>query len=265
LRSTRQLLPEVSFLSLIFLSLLLATPSARATQPTLADESTQMLVVTTSGWNDSRGTLQRYERTKIRSKWKAVGKAVSVVVGRNGLGWDAKILSTDSHLHFPSDPVKHEGDGKAPAGIFRLGTAFGYAPQPESGLKMPYLGITDSTQCVDDVNSKFYNRLVDHQAVSQPDWNSNEDMHRKDDLYQWGLIVEYNSDPPVPGRGSCIFMHIWKGPGIGTSGCTAMEEPNLESVLQWLDSGKIPVLVQMPEERYAKLRRRWRFPRLSHR
>ena len=40
----------------------------------------------------------------------------------------------------PREPVKREGDGKAPAGIFDLGTAFGYAAQPLPGLKLPVKG-----------------------------------------------------------------------------------------------------------------------------
>ncbi len=265
MRSTRRVFRAVCLQGFAYFCL--GFPPAHAAQHHTAqlnatDSSTQMLVVTTPDWNSMQGTLQRYERRALHGKWKQIGPQLKVVVGRNGLGWDAGMLAGDSSLHFVDDPVKREGDGKAPAGIFRLGTAFGYASQEQAGWKMPYLGITDATQCVDDISSRFYNRVLDRQSISAPDWNSNEEMHRKDNLYQWGLIVEYNSDPPVPGRGSCIFMHIWKGPAVGTSGCTAMEQPNLESLLQWLDAEKHPVLVQLPVSRYKKLRKHWRLPRL---
>src|SRR5437763_433597 len=63
-----------------------------------------------------------------------------------------------------------------------------------------------------------------------------------------------------PGRGSCIFMHIWAGPEKGTAGCTAMEQPNLEELMRWLDAKKRPLLAQLPEAEYARLRAAWKLP-----
>jgi len=113
---------------------------------------------------------------------------------------------------------------------------------------------------VDDTSSKYYNRLLDRSAVS-PDWNSSEKMLRPDGLYRWGIFVAHNATPPQPGGGSCIFMHIWMGPDVGTSGCTAMAQPQLESVLAWLDPALNPLLVQLPAPEYKKLRRRWKLPK----
>jgi D-alanyl-D-alanine dipeptidase len=64
----------------------------------------------------------------------------------------------------------------------------------------------------------------------------------------------------VAGRGSCIFLHIWAGPSKGTAGCTAMPQPRLETLLRWLDAKKRPLLVQLPEAVYARLRDAWRLP-----
>src|SRR5260370_41742143 len=79
--------------------------------------STQLLVVTTSDWNAVEGKLQRYERVNPRKSWKAVDGPVTVVVGKNGLGWGAGVAKADAMQ--PGDPIKKEGDGKAPAGVFR--------------------------------------------------------------------------------------------------------------------------------------------------
>jgi D-alanyl-D-alanine dipeptidase len=100
---------------------------------------------------------------------------------------------------------------------------------------------------------------VDRTTVS-PDWNSSEHMLRSDDLYRWGVVVDHNADPPRPGAGSCIFLHIWRGPGQPTVGCTAMPQENLESVLGWLDPAKKPLLVQLPESEYQRLKRKWKLP-----
>jgi D-alanyl-D-alanine dipeptidase len=157
-----------------------------------------------------------------------------------------------------SGPLKKEGDGKAPAGVFRLSTAFGFAGTAP-GLKMPYTSLTPTVECVDDVNSRRYNLIVDRNRVSNVDWRSSEKM-RAVDGYRWGVVVDHNASPPVAGRGSCIFLHIWAGPEKGTAGCTAMEQPNLEAMLRWLDAKKNPLLVQLPEAEYTRLRSLWKLP-----
>jgi D-alanyl-D-alanine dipeptidase len=126
---------------------------------------------------------------------------------------------------------------------------------------MPYVSLTPSVECVDDASSKFYNRVLDRATVT-PDWNSSEHMLRPDGLYRWGLVADHNTDPSTPGTGSCIFMHIWMGPGQGTTGCTAMTQEHLEGVLAWLDPAKNPLLVQLPQAQYKKLKRHWKLPRL---
>jgi len=158
-------------------------------------------------------------------------------------------------------PIKQEGDGKSPAGIFRLSTAFGYAAQGLPGWKMPYLSLTPSVECVDDAHSKFYNHVLDRAAVA-PDWNSSEVMLRSDGLYRWGVMVDHNAEPVTAGGGSCIFLHIWLGTGEGTSGCTAMAQAQLELLLARLDPARQPLLVQLPRPQYKKLRRHWKLPKL---
>jgi D-alanyl-D-alanine dipeptidase len=82
---------------------------------------------------------------------------------------------THEGMRSPGDPIKREGDHKSPAGIFRLGDAFGYAPQKPDGWRAHYLPITPSTQCVDDPQSQFYNRILDSSTVTG-DWKSAEHM-----------------------------------------------------------------------------------------
>jgi D-alanyl-D-alanine dipeptidase len=231
---------------------------AEGKQPDALRASTQILVVTTQDWNGIDGTLQVYERPRAGKKWKAAGDAVPIVVGKNGLGWGAGVAA-DAGWRGAGDPVKKEGDGKSPAGIFRLSMAFGYAAQGNAAWKMPYLSLTPSVECVDDVRSKFYTRVLDRAAVT-PDWNSSEQMLRPDGEYRWGVVIDHNADPVTAGTGSCIFLHIWLGPGVGTTGCTAMAQEQLEGMLARLDPARRPLLVQLPRPEYKKLRRRWKLP-----
>ena len=259
------MMPTVNFKAIslsMFALCFVASAFARSAKQDAVAPSTQILVVTTSDWNAVSGSLQRYERTQSSKGWKKVGNPITVVVGKTGLAWGAGLApSNDASVRGSSDPAKKEGDGKAPAGIFRLGAAFGYAAQAQAGWRMPYISLTPSVECVDDTASKSYNRIVDNKTTT-PDWNSSEHMLRQDELYRWGLVVDHNADPVTPGSGSCIFMHIWRGPGRGTVGCTAMPQDQLEAVLAWLDPAKKPSLVQMPRPQYERLKKRWKLPTL---
>ena len=151
-------------------------------------------------------------------------------------------------------PEKHEGDGKAPAGIFALGPAFGYAPADSvRWIRLPYVHSRPSVKCVDDPASVRYNRLVNQDTIPRPDWSSHEEMRLASGVYRLGIWVSHNDSPPRPGGGSCIFMHVWQGPGVPTVGCTAMESADLEALLRWLDPRARPVLVQAPRAAFAPL------------
>jgi L,D-peptidoglycan transpeptidase YkuD (ErfK/YbiS/YcfS/YnhG family) len=228
--------------------------AARAGGGPLA-RSRQLVLVTTRGWDGVQGTLERFGRKNSKAAWRPVGEKIPVVVGRNGLGWGAGLNAPPR-----GGPSKKEGDGKSPAGVFRLGPAFGYADASRaSWLKVPYTPLADDTECVDDVSSSRYNLIVERSGAGVVDWKSSEQM-RAVPGYRWGVVVAHNAQPPVAGRGSCIFLHIWAGPDKGTAGCTAMAQPNLEELLRWLDAKKRPLLVQLPEAEYARLRDAWRLP-----
>lgn len=117
--------------------------------------STQLIVVTTSGWNSIEGRLQRLERANDQEAWQPVGNPIPIVVGKNGLGWGIGVIAAEGrNVRATDEPVKREGDGKSPAGVFALGTAFGYAAHPLTGTKLPYLTLTPTIECVDDIHSK---------------------------------------------------------------------------------------------------------------
>lgn len=247
-------------LHLLAMFLLLLVRVSPAADSDSLKSSKQLIVVTTSDWAAVSGSLQRFQRSTPRKKWRPVGGLVSVAVGKNGLGWGSGILPAESlGRHDAADPIKQEGDGKAPAGIFRLSRVFGYAQQAPSEWKMPYLALTPTIECVDDSSSKFYNHVVDRSQVSAA-WKSSEHMLRSDDLYRWGIVADHNADPPQPEKGSCIFLHIWRGPGQGTVGCTAMPEEQLKTILMWLDPREKPVLAQFPISEYRRLKQKLRLP-----
>lgn len=238
--------------------LLFACPSPqlkKLTVPPLSNSAQIVLVVTPDG-NATEGQLSRFEKNE-NGEWSKVGKGHPVTVGRNGLAWGRGL----------TDPgkggMKKEGDGKAPAGIFRITKIFGYEPPLDLSFKMPFLPASETLECVDDSGSVFYNQLIDSlKHRNQRDWKSSERMRRPDHQYRWGAVVEHNG-ASVPQGGSCIFLHIWKEVGRPTSGCTAMSEEDLLKTLFWLDRTKGPVLVQLTQADFEQFRKKGILPKLE--
>jgi len=141
-----------------------------------------------------------------------------------------------------------------------LTTTFGNA---DVGSKLPFTKLDEFTECVDDTNSAFYNKIVNRMQVGNFDWKSSEKMFTVRPQYDLGVFVGYNSYPPVRGNGSCIFLHIWKDADTGTAGCTAMARENLERVVRWLDPAKNPYLVQMTREEYLSHRKYFKLPKIN--
>ena len=225
--------------------------------PASISRSRQCLVVVADNWNAKTGTLRAYERTGPGSAWQMHGRVIPVVLGKKGMAWGRGLVE------FKVAAGKVEGDNKAPAGIFRLGPAFGYAPLSGARwIKLPYVPLTKNTEGIDDPHSRFYNKLVDRSKIVKVDWRSSEQMLRSDVLYKWGIVVAHNSGA-TPGAGSCIFLHVWKNSSSATAGCTAMPEQDLVDLLRWLDPAKRPLLIQMPRSEFAELRSSYMLPSIA--
>jgi len=158
--------------------------------------------------------------------WIEKFNKVKVTIGKNG---------------FADSGMKKEGDGKTPTGAYKLGTAFGY--DNHINTKMPYRQSTENDFWIDDVDSDKYNTWV----TGQTNAKSFERMKRKDHLYKYGIVIEYNDNPIVKGNGSAIFMHVWRAPGQKTAGCIAMSEDDIVKILEWLDFKQQPVILMGKE------------------
>ena len=220
--------------------------------------SRQLIVVVTSSWESPQGALQFFTRTDDSFQWTPAGERSALTVGSKGLGW-----GTGVHGGALGDgPVKREGDNRSPAGVFGLSAIYGYAAEGPS-FRMPYIPLDSTVECVDDPGSKYYNMIVDRQNVERVDWTSSERMRFAGHEYQWGVVVEHNTNPRIPGDGSCIFLHIWGGPGVATTGCTALSEDELVHILGRLDPAAKPMLVQLPRSEYERLKSAWHLPEIG--
>ncbi|MDP2653306.1 MAG: M15 family metallopeptidase [Candidatus Omnitrophota bacterium] len=195
-----------------------------ATLAGLDPDTAQAVVVEPLSESGADALLTGWQKNGEGS-WQPVIGPVAAVLGKNGLALAGE---------------KREGDGRTPAGVFRLGTAFGYTASVKTGLS--YRQATDNDFWVDDPESPDYNLWVQGPVQAK----SFEKMKREDDLYKYGVVMEYNTDPVVPGNGSAIFLHVWRGFGRPTAGCVAVAEPDLLHLLEWLDARQSPVLITQP-------------------
>lgn len=214
----------------------------------------QLVVVKTANFETNQGQLSYFELDPATNRWQQKLPTFAVTVGRKGLAWGAGLHESTKLQGIR----KREGDGKSPAGIFRIGTAFGSRPiNAVGGLTMPYVQADKNTFCVDDPSSAQYNQLVSTDTL-KASWNSSERMLIPD--YDYGFVVEYNYPKANPGDGSCIFIHLWRNSQTGTAGCTAMSETNLLHLFRMLDAGKKPLLVQIPEREYEQQKKKYGLP-----
>lgn len=217
----------------------------------------QMVLVTTADWDAPTGTLSTWHRTA--SGWQQDGDAMPVSVGRSGAGWGLGLHPAQS-----GKPAKREGDGRAPAGVFAIGEAFGYAASG-GDTALPYAQMQASSWCVDVVDSPLYNRIVDTRSVgAEAVEGASEPMRRDltttpDNLYRNGFVIEHNRQGRK-GAGSCIFAHLWLAPGTPTAGCTAMAPAVMARLYAWLRLDQRPVFVLLPEMEYRRLKRAWKLP-----
>lgn len=216
----------------------------------------QVIVGVTEGWKSTVATLQRFERTG--TGWVAVSAPFPARLGPKGLAWGR------GKNPVPDDgrPTKRELDGRAPAGVFRLDTVFGYEAAWAARSKMPFIQVTANDLFIEDPSSELYNRYVrlDHEPATQ--WERDMQMEQADPAHRLKVLVGHNLDPsPVSGAGSAIFLHLWRRDGKAvTAGCTAMDAAHLEPIVSWLDPAKRPLYVLLPRSFYDAAQTAWGLP-----
>jgi hypothetical protein len=160
-----------------------------------------------------------------------MGTAFPVALGRTGSAWGLGL-----HPVQADGPQKQEGDGRSPPACSRSAarSAMPGAPAPPCPT------------------SRCWKQLLHGRAglaVLQPHRRCEEgrrrsgqgstepmrlDLHNKGDVrYREGFVIAHNPDNQ-PGKGSCIFAHLWRQPGEATAGCTAMPQENMQRLLDWL-------------------------------
>ena len=220
-------------------------------------DCTQLIVGIAPNWDSMRGRLQLFERSSPGAEWAPVSKPVPVLFGKSGAAWGSGLAGQAEK----SGPRKRERDGRAPAGVFRIGKIYTYDAKLPAGADYPFHQVTSVDAWVDDVASPNYNRFVTiDDAAHPPPWFEKQKMRHNDFAYRWLVEIRHNSDPPVPGEGSAIFFHIRRGVSRPTAGCTTMAENDLVRLITWLRAPRHPCYVLLPASEYENKYRAWNLP-----
>jgi L,D-peptidoglycan transpeptidase YkuD (ErfK/YbiS/YcfS/YnhG family) len=133
---------------------------------------------------------------------------------------------------------KREGDYKTPSGFFKIGKLFfreDRMKKPKTFLKV--VNIDKNMGWCDDINyPKKYNKLIKSNSKIK-----HEKLKRKDQKYDLLIPINYNSKNPIPGLGSCIFIHLTKN-YEPTAGCIALKKKDFLIMLKIINkSTKIKI------------------------
>lgn len=220
-------------------------------------QARQLITGIAPEWSSSKASLQCWQRESANLPWKIVfDSAWPVNLGRNGLAWGRGVFSPS----VPDISWKKEKDGKAPAGIFEIGSLHGYASRPPQGAVWPYVQVGPWDAWIDDPRMPHYNQHVRVDPKNVPAWFESQRMRLGDNAYKWLLEIRHNTDPAAPGYGSAIFFHVRRGVDRPSAGCTTMAVENLEAMIRWLRPEKQPHYVLLPRAEYQRLKEAWGLP-----
>ena len=130
---------------------------------------------------------------------------------------------------------RKEGDKITPKGKFKITTIL-YRGDRVSHFKSKITSILIKKNMgwCDDAKSKHYNKLI-----KLPSKFKYEKLFKKENIYDIILVLNYNMNPIVKGKGSAIFIHVAKKNYKKTEGCIALKKFDLLKILKELKRNTI--------------------------
>jgi len=181
----------------------------------------QLITVEANVARTTYATLRTWRRAG--TCWVAAAGPYTSRVGRNGLSSD-----------------RREGDGTTPTGTYRIGRTM-YGNEANPGVRFRYRRVRCGDWWDEDPSSPTYNTFQHVRCGTTPPFGgASEGMWQQPRPYPFLAVIEYNTRPAVPGRGSGIFLHAQTGGP--TIGCISLRKAELRAVLRWLRPADAPVI-----------------------
>ncbi|MFD9409605.1 L,D-transpeptidase [Streptomyces sp. NPDC059989] len=132
--------------------------------------------------------------------------------------------------------TRTQGTNTTPTGLYDLPYAFGIRRAP-AGTEYRYRRVTgDSWWCQDNA-SAAYNRWVEPLPADCAPGEA-EHLLAYESQYVHALVIAFNYDEPVRGRGAGIFLHV-NGRGA-TAGCVSVPRRAMREILRWANPRRHP-------------------------
>lgn len=126
-----------------------------------------------------------------------------------------------------------EGDGVTPLGTYPLRRVLYRSDRlalPATRLAVAAIMPNDGW-CDAPMNPKY------NQQVKRPYRAGSEALWRDDHLYDLLVVIGFNDQPVVPGKGSAIFLHVARPAFTPTDGCVAIVLSDLVALVALLAPG----------------------------
>jgi L,D-peptidoglycan transpeptidase YkuD (ErfK/YbiS/YcfS/YnhG family) len=209
-------------LALLTTAVAAACPQNLAGQLDAPATAKQLITVEAKVARTTHATLRTWRRAG--GCWVAVAGPYPARLGKNGLSSD-----------------RREGDGTTPAGLFRIGRTM-YGNEPNPGVRFRYRRLRCGDWWDEDPSSPTYNTFQHVPCGQKPPFGgASEGMWEQPRPYPFLAVIEFNTRPVVPGRGSGMFLHAQTGGP--TIGCVSLRKDELRTVLRWLRPDAAPVIV----------------------
>ena len=116
-----------------------------------------------------------------------------------------------------------EGDFITPKGKFKLIKIYYRSDRIKKiSSVLKKIKIKKNMGWCDDVSSNYYNKQIKINKKF-----SHEKLYRKDNVYDIVVVLNYNLNPIINGKGSAIFLHVAKKNYKKTQGCIALKKNEL--------------------------------------
>jgi D-alanyl-D-alanine dipeptidase len=213
--------------------LLLIAPSLAFAQscPAPLASAHRLLLVVPATMHSTTAYARRFSRNSPRAPWRPAGGPFTALLGYRGVGW------AHAYRRFAAkgEPIKVDGDLRVPAGVFRVGRSFGFAPSRRAG----YLRLVPGVTCVDDPRSRAYNTITTRAKVG---WRVHGENMWRVRQYGQGLLVDYPTNRAAR-AGSCIFIHLWLKNANGTHGCVALPPKRVAAMQTFAQRGAVLAVI----------------------
>ncbi|MER5611388.1 L,D-transpeptidase family protein [Streptomyces sp. NPDC002215] len=214
--------------SLVTLSVLLALAGSVAARPAAAPPLPHLMADTGGGTQLITAEAPAKGSTTGTVTWWNLRRGTWVKGGSTSARFGAEGLAEGAS--------RKQGTNTTPTGLYDLPYAFGIKPAP-AGTVHPYRRVDDRSWWCQDNAARDYNRWVEPLPA---DCRAGEAEHliAYPTQYARALVIGFNYERPVRGRGAGIFLHV-NGRGA-TAGCVSVPAAAMDRILDWVNPARRP-------------------------